>query len=267
MMSFDAAAQHSYAGGDMIAVLSPAKTLDYARPLPDLQTTTPRFESEATVLSEAASALGAQRLMDLMDISPALASLNAERFANFPALPARPALFAFAGDVYTGFDVRSADPEAVAFAQDHVRMLSGLYGLLRPLDEIRPYRLEMGTRWGPHTGDLYSFWQDRVARLLAADATAEGSRTIIDLASREYWRAVDGKLPPDIRIIRIDFREQGPDGLKFNSFGAKRARGAMARYICEHRLTDSEALKGFDQDGYVWDAEGSEPDMWRFVRA
>lgn len=250
----------------MIAVLSPAKTLDYARPIPNFQPTAPRFESEAAVLSEAAAALGEQRLMDLMDISPALASLNAERFANFPALPVRPALFAFAGDVYTGFDVKSADADAVDFAQDHVRILSGLYGLLRPLDDIRPYRLEMGTRWGPNTGDLYAFWQDRVARLLAEDCAAEGSRTIIDLASREYWRAVDGRLPADIRVIRIDFRERGTDGLKFNSFGAKRARGAMARYICDHRLTDADAIKDFDQDGYVFDHAGSEIDMWRFVR-
>ncbi|RHW16252.1 peroxide stress protein YaaA [Sphingomonas gilva] len=251
----------------MIALLSPAKTLDYAKPLPELQATTPRFESEATLLADAAAGLGVQRLMDLMDISPALASLNAERFGNFPALPVRPALFAFAGDVYTGFDARSAEPEAIDFAQDHVRILSGLYGLLRPLDEIRPYRLEMGTRWAPHTGDLYGFWQDRIARLLAEDAVAEGSRIVIDLASREYWRAVEGKLPEGLRVIRIDFRERAPGGLKFNSFAAKRARGAMARYICEHRLDDPEALKGFDQDGYAFDAAGSEPDMWLFVRA
>lgn len=251
----------------MIAILSPAKTLDYAKPLPPVTATAPRFEAEATILADAASALGEQRLMDLMDISPALASLNAERFANFASLPTRPALFAFAGDVYAGFDARSAGEDAVAFAQDHVRMLSGLYGLLRPLDEIRPYRLEMGTKWGPNTGDLYAFWGDRVARLLAEDAERQGSRTIIDLASREYWRAVEGKLPADIRVIRIDFREQKPDGLKFNSFGAKRARGAMARYICDHHLSDPEAIKNYDQDGYAFDPGGSDADMWRFIRA
>lgn len=250
----------------MIALLSPAKTLDYMKPLPPLAATAPRFESESAVLASAAAELSARQLSAVMDISDNLATLNAERFANFASLPTRPALFAFAGDVYTGFEARSLDEEAIRFAQDHVRILSGLYGLLRPLDEIRPYRLEMGTKWAPRSGDLYGFWGSRIGDLLGQDLADEGSDTIINLASREYWGAVETAPPKDARIITIDFREEGPEGLRFNSFGAKRARGMMARYLCEHRLNDPEALKEFNSDGYSYRAEGSTENFWRFVR-
>jgi cytoplasmic iron level regulating protein YaaA (DUF328/UPF0246 family) len=250
----------------MIAILSPAKTLDYAKALPPIDATTPRFDSESAILASAAAALSAKRLGRIMDISDNLATLNAERFANFDALPTRPAIYAFAGDVYTGFEARSLDEPAIRFAQDHVRILSGLYGLLRPLDAIRPYRLEMGTKWAPRRGDLYGFWGKRIGDLLASDLAEEGSGTIINLASKEYWGAVETAPPKDARIIAIDFREEGPSGLRFNSFAAKRARGMMARYICEHRMTDAEALKGFDSDGYAYDEAGSTDLMWRFIR-
>ena len=124
----------------------------------------------------------------------------------------------------------------------------------------------MGTKWAPRRRDLYSYWDDRVARLLADDLEATGSRVVINLASQEYWRAVQGRLPSDVRVIEVDFREEGPDGLRFNSFAAKRARGMMARYLCEHRLDDPEALKTFDSDDYVYDPEGSDQDRWRFRR-
>lgn len=251
----------------MLAILSPAKTLDYSSPIPvDAPETEPRFEIESMILAEAAAGLSARRLMDIMDISENLAVLNVERYANFLNLPERPAIYAFAGDVYVGFEARSLDEPAIAFAQDHVRILSGLYGLLRPLDRIRPYRLEMGTRWAPGSGDLYGFWGSRIADLASGDLEEEGSGTIINLASREYWGAVEGRLAPGIRVITIDFREHGPAGLRFNSFAAKRARGMMARFLCEHRLSDPETLKQFDSDGYVYDPEGSESDFWRFVR-
>lgn len=251
----------------MIAFLSPAKSLDYKSEIPPFTTTTPRFADESAMLAQAAAELPASRLQEIMDISENLAVLNAERYGNFTNLPTRPAIYAFAGDVYVGFEAKSLPEEAVLFAQDHLRMLSGLYGLLRPLDEIRPYRLEMGTRWAPGSGDLYGFWGNRIADLAGADVDAEGSRTIINLASKEYWGAVEGKLRPDIRVITIDFRDTGPDGsLRFNSFAAKRARGYMARYICENRLTDPEELKGFDTDGYGFEPEGSDENMWRFVR-
>jgi cytoplasmic iron level regulating protein YaaA (DUF328/UPF0246 family) len=201
-----------------------------------------------------------------MGISDNLATLNAERFRNFDTLPERPAIYAFAGDVYAGFEAHSLAEEAVLFAQDHLRILSGLYGLLRPLDAIRPYRLEMGTKWAPERGDLYGYWGDRVGNLLAADLDAQDDRVVINLASREYWHAVEAAPPAGARIITVDFREQGPAGLRFNSFAAKRARGMMARFMCEHRLTEAEALKGFDTDGYRFDGDGSTDTLWRFVR-
>lgn len=251
----------------MLAFLSPAKSLDYSSEIPDFRATSPRFEIESLVLAGAASELSVARLQDIMDISENLAVLNAERFDNFENLPTRPAIYAFAGDVYVGFEARSLDEEAIGFAQSHLRILSGLYGLLRPLDAIRPYRLEMGTRWAPGTGDLYGFWGNRIADLAAADLREEGSGTIVNLASREYWGAVEGRLDPAIRVVTIDFREHGPDGeLRFNSFAAKRARGMMARFLCENRLEDPEALKDFDSDGYAYVPDESQPDLWRFIR-
>lgn len=249
----------------MLAILSPAKTLDFQRDYPAIAATLPRFEAESVVLAAAAAGLGERRLAQLMDISDNLAQLNADRFAQFADLPERPAIHAFAGDVYRGFEAYSLDPEALDFAQDHIRILSGLYGLLRPFDAIRPHRLEMGTKWAPSSGDLYGFWGQRIADLLLADLAAEGSGTIVDLASREYWGVVDGRLG-DARVIRIDFREQGPDGLRFNSFAAKRARGMMARFIAEHRLTDPLALQAFDSDGYRFDSEASDDLVWHFRR-
>jgi cytoplasmic iron level regulating protein YaaA (DUF328/UPF0246 family) len=252
----------------MLAIISPAKTLDYKRPLPPLEPTQPRFAADAEAVAAAAAKLPKKRLGELMHISDALADLNAGRFRHFGEQEERPALYAFAGDVYTGFEVHSLDEAAVAFAQDHLRILSGLYGLLRPLDAIRPYRLEMGTRWAPgRKKDLYAFWGDRVARRLAEDLDETGGGPVVNLASKEYWKVAEGLLPQGTEVIDIDFREQGPSGLRFNTFAAKRARGMMARYICEHRLDDPEALKGFDSDGYAFDPEGSEPGRWRFSRS
>ena len=252
----------------MLAVISPAKTLDYKRPFPPLAPTQPRFEPEAGALAAAAAKLSQKKLGGLMHISDKLAALNVERYRGFADQPARPAIYAFAGDVYAGFEVHSLDQEAVRFAQDHLRILSGLYGLLRPLDAIRPYRLEMGTRWAPgRSKDLYAWWQDRIADRLAGDLSESGGDTVINLASKEYWHAVENRLPHGVRVIEIDFREEGPDGLRFNTFAAKRARGMMARYLCEHRLTDSEALKSFDSDGYAFDPENSDEGRWRFRRS
>lgn len=250
----------------MLALLSPAKTLDYKKAIPPVDLTAPRFAEETATLARAAAKLSAKKLAGIMDISANLATLNVERFRNFESLPTRPAVYAFAGDVYVGFEASTLPPEAIAFAQDHVRILSGLYGLLRPLDEIRPYRLEMGTKWAPRRGDLLGFWGKRIGDLLGHDLAGEGSATVINLASREYFAAIAAAPPVGARILTIDFREQGPDGLRFNSFGAKRARGMMARYLCEHRIDDPEGLKGFDSDGYRFDAKGSDDAMWRFVR-
>lgn len=160
------------------------------------------------------------------------------------------------------------DAAAIDFAQDHLRILSGLYGLLRPLDAMRPYRLEMGTRWAPGSAKtLYDWWQGRIAELLAEDVAAEGSGVVLNLASQEYWKAVAGKLPESIRVIDVDFREPGPNGPRFLSFHAKRARGMMARWMCEHRITEVEAMRGFDSDGYRFDPQESSDTRWRFTRA
>jgi cytoplasmic iron level regulating protein YaaA (DUF328/UPF0246 family) len=252
----------------MLAVISPAKTLDYKRPYPPLGSTLPRFGENAADLAGAAAKLSSKKLGALMHISPGLAALNAERFRSFPSLPQRPAIFAFAGDVYTGFEVHSLDEEAIRFAQDHLRILSGLYGLLRPLDAIRPYRLEMGTRWAPgRKADLYEYWGPRIAQTLQQDLEDSAEKVIVNLASKEYWAAAQKHLPAGVAVIEIDFREDGPDGLRFNTFAAKRARGMMARYLCEHRLTDPQALKNFDSDGYAFDPGNSDQSRWRFRRA
>ncbi len=248
----------------MIAVLSPAKTLDYESALPQLEPTVPRFADEATTLAHAAAHLTQKKLSELMHISPALAKLNADRFRDFDTLPERPAMFAFAGDVYTGLEAKTLDEAAVDYAQDHVRMLSGLYGLLRPLDLMRPYRLEMGTRWAPRKKKLTDWWGDRIAKSLADDVEAEGSGTILNLASQEYWAAADGKLPSSIRVVAIDFREG--EAHKFVSFHAKKARGMVARWLVEHRVDTVEGIKGFDSDGYAYDPAGSSDAQWRFVR-
>ena len=246
----------------MIALLSPAKTLDSETPPPPLPTTTPRFAAEAATLAGSAAHLTQKRLRALMDISPALAKLNADRFRDFAQAPERAAIFAFAGDVYTGLDAATLDAEALDFAQDHLRMLSGLYGLLRPLDAIKPYRLEMGTRWAPRRKRLTDWWGDRIADLVAAETEAEGSGVVLNLASQEYWAAVEGRLPPRIRGVAADFR----DGDRFISFHAKKARGMMARWLAEHRVAAVDDMKAFDRDGYRFDAAASGADRWRFVR-
>lgn len=248
----------------MLAVISPAKTLDYDSPLPAVAATRPRFAAEALALARSAANLPQKRLRELMHISPALAKLNADRYRGFADQPERPALFAFAGDVYTGLDARTLDEAAIDYAQDHLRMLSGLYGLLRPLDLMRPYRLEMGTRWAPRRAKLTDWWGDRIAALMAQDLVAEGSGVVLNLASQEYWAAVDGRLPADARVIAIDFRE-GADA-RFVSFHAKQARGMMARWVVEHRVADPAGLRDFDTDGYRFDKAASTDAVWRFVR-
>lgn len=251
----------------MLAILSPAKSLDYKSTLPTDTASEPRLAEETDRLVTAASNLSKKKIRAIMGISDKLTELNYRRYRAFWEQPERPAIYAFAGDVYTGFEAKSLKEEAITFAQDHIRILSGLYGLLRPLDAIRPYRLEMGTRWAPRYKRLTDFWGGKIAGLLAEDLEAEGSGVIINLASNEYWAAIEGSpTARAARVITIDFREEGPNGLRFNSFEAKRARGMMARFICEHRLEDPEAIKSFDSDGYRFTEKDSDQDSWRFVR-
>ena len=249
----------------MLALLSPAKTLDFESVITD-EPTRARFATEAGKIARAAAGIGANGLGKLMHISPVLAELNHNRFRRFGRAEKRPAIRAFAGDVYRGFDAASADADTLAFAQDHVRILSGLYGVLRPLDAIRPYRLEMGTRWAPDGSKLTNHWGDRVAKAVAADLRAEGSKLVINLASNEYYAVLKGQLPKTVRVIAPDFRVRTAKGLMFHSFAAKVARGAMARWLCDERIADPAALPSFDRDDWRFDAAGSTPDKPLFVK-
>ncbi len=249
----------------MLILLSPAKTLDYSTPYADAASK-PRFVIDASRLARAAAKLGPDRLAELMHISDKLADLNHRRFKTFSKAEQRPAIRAFAGDVYRGFDAASAEADTLAFAQDHLRILSGLYGVLRPLDAMRPYRLEMGTRWAPEADKLVDYWGAKVARALAADLRADGSKLIINLASNEYYEVVKGQLPKAVRVIAPDFRVETAAGLKFHSFTAKVARGAMARWLCDERIDDPAALADFDRDGWSFDRPRSSAEVPLFVR-
>ena len=251
----------------MLAIISPAKSLDFESAIPAMSPSENRFPEETERLANAIGNLTVKKLKAIMPVSDNLIALNRERYSAFFDQPERPAIYAYNGDVYTGFEVSSLEEDTINFAQDHLRILSGLYGLLRPLDPIRPHRLEMGTKWAPRYSKLTDFWKDKIATALAADMEQTGSDTIVNLASNEYWASVKphvAKLPG--RVIEVDFRKDSPDGPKFISFEAKRARGMMARYICENHLTDPEALKGFDYDGYRYDAESSTESSLRFLR-
>ena len=250
----------------MIILLSPAKTLDLDSPYAE-RPTEARFAAEANRIARAAAKLGPERLAELMHISPKLAALNAARFKNFAQAEERPAIRAFAGDVYRGFDASSLNEDAIGFAQEHLRILSGLYGVLRPLDAIRPYRLEMGTKWAPKADKLTDHWGTKVMKAVLSDLKQEGSGTILNLASNEYYAAVGPHLPRrGVRVIAADFRVRTAKGMQFQSFTAKVARGTLARWVCEERITDPAALRLFDADGWRIQAEGSTPSKPLYVR-
>ncbi|MFC7537593.1 YaaA family protein [Sphingomonas sp. GCM10030256] len=251
----------------MIILVSPAKSLDLSTPFQE-QPRAPRFAAEANRLARAAAKLGAARLGELMHISPQLAELNAARFKTFAAAEERPAIRTFAGDVYRGFDAASADEATLEYAQAHLRILSGLYGVLRPFDGIRPYRLEMGTRWSPKDDSLTDFWGTKVARAVLSDLREDGSGTLLNLASNEYFAAVGPHLPKrGIRVIAPDFRVRTAKGMQFQSFVAKVARGTMARWVCEERIAEPSALPSFDVGGWRHQPEGSTDDRPLFVRS
>ncbi|TFL20160.1 peroxide stress protein YaaA [Jannaschia formosa] len=234
----------------MLTVISPAKSLD---PTPvDLPATEPRFPEDTAKLVTRAKRLTLRELRALMSISEDLARLNRDRYRDWETAAEKPALFLFAGDTYAGLDSRSLSEDALRHAQGSLRILSGLYGLLRPLDAIRPYRLEMGSRLNTLRGrDLYAFWGDRIAKALNADAEAAGTSLLLNCASQEYFGAVAPKALK-LRVIAPTFLEDRPGGPKIVSFAAKRARGAMARFVAEHRLTDPADLRAFTAGGYEW---------------
>lgn len=255
----------------MLFLLSPAKSLDYESPLPaGLNPTLPPFIAQSEALIHILRTLAPQEVGALMSISDKLAQLNVARYAawrpEFSAANARPALFAFNGDVYEGLDAYSLQADDVAWAQDHLLMLSGLYGALRPLDGMQPYRLEMGTRLAtPQGSNLYHFWGTCIAELINTRLSQATQPVVINLASQEYFKSVDLK-HLNARVVECVFEDYKGGHYKVISFYAKRARGLMARYAIQNRLTAPEQLLAFDVDGYAYAPEASTPHRFVFRR-
>ncbi|TSE32616.1 peroxide stress protein YaaA [Tepidimonas charontis] len=253
----------------MLFVLSPAKSLDVESPVPALPTSDPPFVEYAAELMAVLRTLSPQQVAALMDLSDALAALNVARYQTWQpehtAANSRPAIFTFNGDVYEGLDVRSLTPDDVQWLQTHVAILSGLYGVLRPLDRMQPYRLEMGTRLATaHGRTLYEFWGARIAQWLDERA-AQDDGVVVNLASEEYFKAVDRRALR-ARVVQCVFEERRGAGYKIISFAAKRARGAMTRWAAQQRVQRVEDLQGFDADGYRFAPEVSDADRWVFRR-
>ena len=254
-------------------LLSPAKALDYDTPLPaDLPHTQPLFVPEATALIEVLRQQTPAQIASLMKLSDALASLNVARYQawrpRFTARNARQAVLAFNGDVYEGLQARTLTAADLDWLQQHLCILSGLYGVLRPLDLMQPYRLEMGTKLAnPGGKDLYQFWGSRIAEYLNQRFEEEGAAepVLVNLASQEYFKAVDRKALK-ARVVECVFEDYKNGAYKIISFHAKRARGLMMRHAAEHKLKSVKGLQGFDKDGYAFAAEASGPDRLVFRR-
>jgi cytoplasmic iron level regulating protein YaaA (DUF328/UPF0246 family) len=254
----------------MIVVISPAKKLDWAER--DLEATTPDFLGAASELVDAARGLSVADLKSMMSLSESLATLNRDRFQTYADAPAadvtRPAALAFAGDTYQGLEAASLDADEMAFAQDHLRILSGLYGVLRPLDAIQPYRLEMGSKLKTQRGkNLYEYWGSTLSEALNEQASAVGSDVLVNCASQEYFGAVDLKALK-LKVITPQFMEDKGDGKgpKIVSFYAKKARGAMARFMMQKRIKQADGILDFDIGGYAYQPEMSKPETPVFLR-
>ncbi len=259
----------------MILVLSPAKRLDYETPVATRKFTQPRLLEASARLIERLRELSPADIASLMSLSDPLAALNHARFADWqpPFSPqnAKPAVLAFDGDVYEGLQAATLDAKAMDWLQGHVRILSGLYGLLRPLDLMQAYRLEMGTKLrgtklqNSVGQDLYAFWGERITDLLKDDLHAGKATVLVNLASEEYFKSVRPQ-QLDVQVIQPVFEDWKDGRYKIISFFAKRARGLMARYAAEHRSRDVETLKQFDSDGYAFAPEVSDETRWVFRR-
>jgi len=255
----------------MLLLLSPAKSLDYESPLPaGLQHTLPPFIAQSAELIEVLRRQTPQSLAALMGLSDKLAALNVARYAawspEFTAGNARQALFAFNGDVYEGLDAGTLSAEDIAFAQQHLAMLSGLYGVLRPLDRMQPYRLEMGTRLENSAGsNLYAFWGTRIAEHLNQQQKDEADPVVVNLASQEYFKSVDRR-ELRARVVECVFEDFKAGKYKIISFHAKRARGLMARHAVRQRLTRPNQLQGFVAEGYAFAEAASTPERLVFRR-
>jgi cytoplasmic iron level regulating protein YaaA (DUF328/UPF0246 family) len=252
----------------MLIVLSPAKSLDLETPPTTDRRTAPQFVDRAAELIRVLKDFSPAQIGALMSISDPLAVLNVTRYASWHPDhgDARQAVMSFDGDVYTGLDARSLKPKALDYVQDHVRILSGLYGLLRPLDQMHPYRLEMGTKLAnPRGKDLYAFWGETVTAALNEVLAANGATALVNLASEEYFKSVRPKLLT-VPVITPVFEDWKNGKYKIISFFAKRARGMMARYAAEKGISDPAKLKKFDVDGYAFDKAVSTERQWVFRR-
>jgi hypothetical protein len=255
----------------MLVVVSPAKALDFDPVTPPLPPSVPRLLDAADEIGAVARTRSRADFKKLMKLSDALADLTYERFQAFdvsdPESDAKPAVFAYAGDTYRGLDVAQLSAADLDYAQSHFRILSGLYGLLKPMDLIKAHRLEMGTKLGNEKGaDLYAFWGTRIADLLSEDCAASGgANVIVNCASVEYFKSVDRKaLAPG--VLTPVFKEEKAGVAKIVSFYAKKARGMMARYMIQNRIDRPEGLKDFNEEGYVFRPALSDEKTYVFTR-
>ena len=254
----------------MLAILSPAKSLDYESQLTTRKISEPAFVADSIELIEQLRHYQPDELASLMRISDKLADLNHQRYLNwspnFGADHARPAVLAFKGDVYIGLDAASMSERDFTWAQKHLRILSGLHGLLRPLDGIQPNRLEMGTALpNPRGKNLYAFWGNKVTEALNQAIAEQQQKVLINLASNEYFDVLDTQ-SIDARVINIHFKQYKNGEYKFLSFFAKKARGLMARYLVDQRVSTLKALKAFDYEGYAFNDALSTDNDWVFLR-
>ncbi len=253
----------------MIAVVSPAKSLDFNVSY-EVEPTQPRLLDCTNELIDVLRKKSPEEVKTLMSISDNLAELNVSRYHSFEpkhtSKNAKPSVLAFQGDVYQGLQAETFDEEKMAFAQKHLRILSGLYGLLRPLDLIQPYRLEMGTKLAfDDYRTLYDYWDSTILNLLVKDLKEQGDNTLINLASNEYFKSI-GKKSDDLNVIDVEFKDFKNGQYKIISFYAKKARGLMSRYIIENEINDPEQLKAFDYEEYYFDEAGSDNKKIAFKR-
>lgn len=254
----------------MLMVISPAKTLDYTSPLATQTHSLPRYLEQSSQLVEVLRTLAPNELAELMKLSDKLAGLNVARFSewqpDFTLENAKQAILAFRGDVYTGLDADSLSADDFSYAQQHVRILSGLYGVLRPLDLMQPYRLEMGTKLKNSAGaNLYEFWGERITDSLNQCLAEQQTNVLLNLASNEYFKAVKPK-HLQATLIDVDFKDLKNDQYKIISFYAKKARGMMARYVIQNKIDTVDGLKNFSEQGYAYSAAQSKPNHLVFLR-
>ncbi|MBA4728116.1 MAG: peroxide stress protein YaaA [Pseudomonas sp.] len=254
----------------MLMVISPAKTLDYETPPITKRFTLPQHLDHSQQLIELLRDYSPAQISELMHLSDKLAALNVARYgswtAEFTPDNAKQALLAFKGDVYTGLNVDDFTDDDLLFAQQHLRMLSGLYGLLRPLDLMQPYRLEMGTKLvNPRGKDLYAFWGERISDWLNEALREQGDDVLLNLASNEYFSSVKRKAL-NARVIDVDFKDMKNGQYKIISFYAKKARGLMARWVIKERIAKPEQLSAFDYEGYRFSADDSSANHLVFLR-